>query len=280
MIHVVTCHFNPHGYFRPVENYWRFRAALSPSVTLHTIELSFDGRFAIPDAMHIVGGPRNIMWQKERLLNLLVETLPAEATKIAWVDADVLFGNPQWFTEAEDELEKRPVAQLFETAHFFDQHGRIIRTRKSYVSVIRGETSEISCPGFAWAARREVFPLYDKAVCGGADKLMSDGWRGHYSQAGAKMNKAWCHTWMDHCDKQREIVQERIGQVRGDVIHLWHGSMENRNYMNRWKFLTDYLFDPKVDISLGDSGLWEWSSNKPEMHESIKNYFAERHEDG
>ncbi len=60
--------------------------------------------------------PPDVMWQKERLLNLTIDRVPDRYTKIAWVDADVLFTNPSWIVEASERLDEVPVIQPFSHA--------------------------------------------------------------------------------------------------------------------------------------------------------------------
>jgi hypothetical protein len=38
----------------------------------------------------------NVLWQKERLLNLALQRLPEHCTKVVWLDADTFFTNPNW----------------------------------------------------------------------------------------------------------------------------------------------------------------------------------------
>jgi hypothetical protein len=35
-----------------------------------------------------------------------------------------------------------------------------------------------------------------------------------------------------------------------------------------------------IDIRVGESGVWEWGSEKPEMHQWMVEYFEGRREDG
>src|SRR5690606_20504091 len=89
--HVVTLHSNPCRYKRPEANYWTFREALPASVTLHTIEISYDGEFRIPDAHHVAAGPQHLLWQKEAALRWMIRNIvPAAADVVSWCDADVL----------------------------------------------------------------------------------------------------------------------------------------------------------------------------------------------
>jgi len=73
----VTSYFNPMKSRRRLANYRTFRSRLD--VPLVTVELAFDGQFELTsgDADHLIqlsGG--DIMWQKERLLNIALEAVP------------------------------------------------------------------------------------------------------------------------------------------------------------------------------------------------------------
>ncbi len=73
----VTSYFNPMRSRRRLANYRTFRSRLN--VPLFTVELAFDGQFELTssDADHLIqlsGG--DIMWQKERLLNIALEAVP------------------------------------------------------------------------------------------------------------------------------------------------------------------------------------------------------------
>lgn len=56
---------------------------------------------------------KDILWQKERLLNLALAHLPAVARKVAWLDADLLFEDPSWACETSRRLDTFPVVQPF-----------------------------------------------------------------------------------------------------------------------------------------------------------------------
>ena len=100
MLGLITCVFNPTSSSRINQNYIQFRRKLNHPVT--TVELSFnDQPFFIEDAIQIRGSSHNIMWQKERLLNIALESLPNQVDKVAWLDADIIFENENWFQETE-----------------------------------------------------------------------------------------------------------------------------------------------------------------------------------
>ena len=70
----------------------------------------------------------------------------------------------------------------------------------------------------------------------------------------------------------------KIGYVENQAACLMrHGSRADRNYRGRYRLLEH--FDPNRDIALAGSGAWKWSSNKPELHRSVAEYFFSRRED-
>ena len=93
----ITSYFNPAGYGSRRANYRHFRKHLG--VPLVAVELSFDGNFELTEGdaeilIQLTGG--DVMWQKERLLNLALEALPPECDKVMSIDCDVIFTDPDW----------------------------------------------------------------------------------------------------------------------------------------------------------------------------------------
>jgi hypothetical protein len=258
MLAAITCHFNPIEYDNIVRNYWKFRENLK-GTDLFSIELSFNGKFEIEDAIHVEGKPEHIMWQKERLLNLLIEQLPEKYDKIAWLDGDILFDNDDWAQEAEKALDGFPLVQLYERAEETDSD---LNVTKSVPGIVyAGVESHNAKPGYAWAARREVLPLLDTHIMGGGDTMM------YYAAMGLFTAPFY------------RKIKANIGFVSGDIRHLYHGTYADRQYVERWMILKHNRFNPDIDIAINDAGIWEWSSDKPELHESVAEYFEERKED-
>ncbi|MBM4317211.1 MAG: hypothetical protein FJ116_06995, partial [Deltaproteobacteria bacterium] len=95
MLGIITCVFNPTNSRKIRDNYAQFRKNLNHPIL--TVELAFnDQPFFIEDAIQIRGTNENLMWQKERLLNIALESLPEQIDKIAWLDADIIFKNNSW----------------------------------------------------------------------------------------------------------------------------------------------------------------------------------------
>lgn len=212
-IWVITSYYNPFGYQRRLFNYRLFRKHLG--LPLVTVEWSPDGQFELAqgDAEILVQvRSGDMLWQKERLLNLALQHLPPHCRYVAWVDCDVVFDDPYWPTRATRSLDTAHVIQLFgEAAHTpplsLDTSPDIVTLRE--LVPIHREISWISshvpaaertglpddmgtlpfkrrsglissepqyAPGIAWAARREVLDaagFYDANVLGGGDTAMA-----------------------------------------------------------------------------------------------------------
>ncbi|MBK6739582.1 MAG: hypothetical protein IPG64_17900 [Haliea sp.] len=115
----VTCLFNPLRSRRRAGNFRTFRAHLG--VPLIAVELSFDGRFELREGeaevlVQLTGG--DVMWQKERLLNVGLRHLPPACEQVALIDCDVLFEDDDWAAAAADVLTRHPVAQLFSSVQY------------------------------------------------------------------------------------------------------------------------------------------------------------------
>ena len=290
MLHAVTCLFNPCGYRRLVENHRRFSAALG--VPLTTVELSFDGRFEVPGSLRVFGDPAaHTLWQKERLLNLAIESLPPEVDNIAWIDADLLFLNPDWAAETERVLGDVPVCQLFERVHRTDAAGRLAGSQVGWAKARNeGRTPEKTHqPGFAWAARRDLLTagagpergLYDRDVVGGGDRSMAFAWAGAPQPHGPQKRAAgWWRDYLAWAKPQAARTGGKIGAVPGEIVHLYHGERKDRQYRGRTAHLVDHDYDPAVDLEQGKGGLWRWASDKPAMHRAVRRYFERRNDDG
>jgi hypothetical protein len=261
---IVTCHFNPGGYPRLAENYRIFRDALG-SLPLYTAEASFDGTFISDGPVQLAATAANILWQKERLLNLVVAALPAKYDRVAWLDADVIFRRPDWYEAASQLLDRFPVVQLAESV--------VTNGRDWNMAAAIG--FEQPCKyGYAWAARRELFPLYDAAVIGGGDWLNAAGWRGVRCT-----NLTPSPAWQAHYDRWAAEAKRKaggkIGCLAGEIFHLDHGTHKSRQYNERYNLVRG--LDPDRDLESDDSGLWRWTSGHY-MH-AVRGFF-DRRQDG
>jgi len=238
------------------------------------------------------------MFQKEALLNILIKRLTAKYDAIAWIDGDLIFTNPRWPELTLKALEHFPVVQLFSQAHLQDRTGEIAVSTKSvgwYFSTRDSRWADFKeChPGFAWAARSEVLEktqgLYPYGITGCGDTLMLQGWSGYRSPRvdklfdGLHINRSiqpWMFSAWDVADGEDPV--DNMSFVMGDVVHLWHGELRQRQNAERMEWLRE--LNPDTDLKMREDGVLEWSDfavrNKKRLVEGIASYFQSRDEDG
>ena len=114
MLWAATAYFNPQGYRCRLANYREFRSRLD--VPLLAVELGFNGCFELDhrDADVLVQiDEGDVLWQKERLLNVGLAHLPGDCEAVLSIDCDVLFLSPGWLAGALNLLERYAVVQPY-----------------------------------------------------------------------------------------------------------------------------------------------------------------------
>ena len=251
----ITSHFNPSGYRRRLSNYRSFRRHLP--LPLVTAELSFGAPFELnegdADVLIQIRG-KDVLWQKERLLNLALKVLPRECEKVLWIDADVVFEQADWYKHAEDRLDRYPLLHLFSERVNLSREQVVLpslsadRTAVSAHSkcisigykiaegiVVSNDLRNADAPlvsgstcGLAWGARRSLLEghgLYDRCILGGADRAMLCASLGEFSYASEalQMNQWQRDDYLNWARPFFESVDGRVSYVEGRVFHLWHG---------------------------------------------------------
>jgi hypothetical protein len=303
----ITAYFNPAGYRRRRENFRRFRQRLA--VPLVAVELGFGPDFELgPDDAEILvqirGG--DVMWQKERLLNIALKALPSSCRTVAWLDCDVIFEREDWWRRATEELERTPVVQLFSSlslmprdapAHHLRSEDAEARLQALTVAVRSGraaqeclaETRIGSAHAYsaspAWAIRRDLlttFGFYDACIVGGGDTALVSAFHGCFDHVldRHRMNASRSEHYLNWARPVAEAVAGDIAFIEGEAFHLWHGNIDDRHYASRHMELSGFAFDPWTDIAAEDGSPWQWSSDKHAMHGYVASYFNSRREDG
>lgn len=298
-LYVITTFFNPANFKSLLRNYYIFRENLlkSKNVELLTVELSFNGEFQIVGDNVFRLYSDSVMWQKERLINYGISKLPSDCRFFGWFDCDILFLNQDWAEISIDILKKGAIiTQPFKKVYFAPkneaefspfykcQQGVLwqYKIHKNWLERRKSKELGFSSPGFAWCVNSDEFKrvgLYDRCITGSADTFLVDCLLGSNDIHGysSKTTKS-----MDlDMDLYRDKVKSfglRIDYSPVDVLHLYHGSIPNRNYMSRHEILQKHEYDPKTDIKL-ENDVFEWDSDKVGMHEDIKRYFFDRKED-
>ncbi len=273
-----------------------------------TVELAYRDSFDLPaDAAEILVQLRgtDILWQKERLLNLAVARLPNECDGVAWLDCDVVFERDDWAERASAALERHPLVQPFERvyepgAHAWDGTSRVpadapLGHSLAHLLARGAVTPELlhgnmrmkhrSNSGLAWVARREVLErdgFYDACVMGSGNRAMLCAALGAPADAVRylQMTPVWAEHFREWADRHFREVRADIGCIGGTVIHLWHGDLQHRRYQERHRDFSAFDYSPITDVAADTSGCWRWSSDKRAMHTYVADYFRSRREDG
>ncbi len=305
---VIAAYYNPHGYKTRAAHFARFSDSLRRSdIALLTVECAFfDEPFALPP------GPwtlqfrcTSVLWQKERLLNVAIAKLPPQCTKVAWLDADILFTRPSWAVDTSRLLDTCTVVQVFDKVVRLPKgathvpapphRGKPPEVIESFASVYeRNPTAHLDGhyhlhghTGFGWAARKDLLlrvGLYDTSLSGSGDHLIAHAAVGDHQSKCIDKVLGTQTPERDHfrryCDRFFAHSRGLIKSTPGTVLHLWHGEHEHRRYSDRNRELIDLGFDPKTDLRLGEVGAWEWASPHQKLHAWAHEYFARRKEDG
>jgi hypothetical protein len=300
----ITTYFNPAGYARRLENFRRFRQALT--MPLIAVEFAIDRGFALQkhDAEVLVQvSDGDVMWQKERMLNVALGHLPRECRYVVCLDCDLIFGGDDWSQSARTILERVSMVQPFRMVHHLYPTAKSITPDQAFVhapglaarvadgfsaeeclSWAMNHPHEPVAPGGALAFRREILEAhgwYDACIVGGGDMSIMAAAYGcfEHPMRAMLMNAKQRAHYLAWARPFYESVRGSLGFVEVDVYHLWHGKLADRRYMQRYHGFSEFGFDPGADLRISAEDIWRWNSEKPELHAYLKKYFAQREED-
>lgn len=318
----ITAFFNPAGYKNKIKNYRTFRKkSKKQGLKLLAVELVFGNKkFELnkKDAEILIQlrtSRDNIMWQKERLINIGIENLPKDCDKFVWLDADIIFLNDDWIKETSVLLERYAIVQPFSfsirlsrekaeklnelSVNFFenirasqwlDKEGEKNFSAGYKISqigrcLLQREVCFYGQVGLAWAARKKIFEkdgILDKSALTNLDLFMAHLFYSNKLnwECESFSNKAMRESFLEWKKNINNKINGSVYYTNGGLLHLWHGIMEKRNYGQVIKIINEESFDPKKDIRVSKNGCFEWASNKPELHKKVREYFFSRAEDG
>jgi hypothetical protein len=303
----ITSYFNPLRYRQRLANYRVFRRRLG--VPLLTVELTFGAAPELNAAdadilLQLDGGA--VLWQKERLLNVALNSLPRGCREVAWLDCDILFEQADWPARVSAALAQFPLLQPYRqvrhlapavesvdaTPHNVMFSGPSFAAALAGGHAAAGQLANVTdrrdgtpAPGMAWAARRELLDrhgFYDGCIVGGGDTALACAACGAFDEVMRLhlMNERQRTRYLAWARPFHEAVGGAVGCVDGDLFHLWHGAIDDRKPRQRHAGLAPFDFDPCTDIAVGENGCWQWASDKPQLHRYVHDYFAGRREDG
>ena len=299
---IIACYFNPQGNPYRLIAFNKFYESIK-HLNHRIVECVIgDAKPELPETKYITKvHTANLLWHKESLLNKIVSELPEEYKYVFWLDTDVIFTNNNWLVEGVESLQTNKILQPFEYCIHLDkdlyQPTFNVTVEKAYVGdpktrhpkmwrsfcANHNTSSSLSCDvnydkhghvGFAWGARREVLdemPLYDKALIGGADHIMA------HAAAGQIGHSCITKSFTDDIEAVNDwsvlfynIINGKIGYVKGDLYHIWHGDLGKRQYLKR---IQDFTSKAKTITERDENGLFVTTNGDDEY---VKQYFNHR----
>jgi hypothetical protein len=309
----ITAYYNPFRGALRRQNYRCFRRLLG--IPLLTVEWSQDGQFDLNDddadlMVRVEGG--DLLWQKERLLNLGIEKARKMqgVSCVALLDCDVVFTQPDWHARVVEALEGAFVVQCYDqVAHLpplqLETMGRkdlaATPAQSSIASLAaslaqghgifnpkagvsgewpRGQVPLAGNPGMATALRLDRWPhlrLYEGNIVGGGDLVLlaalNQGLDEMFThRAYSAAHQADIRRWARH-----EIPpRARLGHAANRLLHLWHGALEDRRYAQRQAVLAGHCYDPAIDLDPGREGPLGLIEGSHALRQGVKDYLSSR----
>lgn len=300
---IISCYFNPSQYKSRQHNFDLFyKSILSSGINHLIVECVFgNNNFYINPGENIIQVySKSVLWQKERLLNIAIKSLPPQCKKVVWVDCDILFTNPRWAIEASVMLNTYKVIQPFSDAIWLpENHLSYIGQGILYSSFAKifkdnplaGTDSHFKYhghTGFAWGAQINAlkeYGLYEGCVSGVADHYMAHAFVGDWDSNCVKRyfrdNVDYYNHYKSWSENIYQKIKSKISYVPGTILHLWHGNLNNRQYYEVESKLNTFRYNPSVDLQLhGQNKAIEWSKHNKKLVSLSKQYFFSRNEDG
>jgi len=260
-----------------------------------TVECAFNNeKYDLPESYDVVRlRSQSLLWQKERLINLAVSWLPANCKYVAWLDCDIIFKNLNWARDTVSLLDTLQLVQLFETCNRLPENNSpndrsdvcpsmvSVTHREGYIT---GKFQLHGHTGYGWAARRDLLDrhgLYEYGIAGSGDHYIAHAAYGDLFSPCIRLmmqgHRKMMQHFVDWAGPFSDSVAGRVGVVPGEIIHLWHGSSEDRQYLARHIQKAENGFDPYTDVEASPNGPLEWRPDtrtlKPGLVAMFYDYF-------
>lgn len=299
-LHVVTSRSNPLRWRTPDRIYrdWA-QHILDSGAHLTVVECQYGDRpftCELPGVRHVGVRANSMVWEKERLLNIGIASLPHDWRTVTWIDSDVFFRQPDWARETVEALQLFDVIQPWSDCYDLGPNGEHMQLHRSFCRlwmdgepIMQGPRAHRSPyrfahPGYAWAATRSALEatggLLDMAALGSADHHMALGLIGRAQESyPGNISEGYKRHVLRWQSRAMQAINGNIGALGGAIEHSFHGAKRDRAYESRWDILARNHFDPDEDLKRNIWQAWELAGNKPRLRREIERYFRARNED-
>lgn len=283
---VCMCFFSPVGFKKPKQNFLHIEKILKEaSVPTFTAECVIGNQSPFLENPTLQVRSKSPLFYKEQLYNLLVPRIPEQYTKLIFLDADILFDEPNWVDIISRTLNDYDIVQPFQNAVWLGPHyGSILKKNTSFMYGLLHDRASLNMlsnyhQGFSYAMTRKFFNdlggFFDKCVIGSGDTAFARLFLNIDSIPNFTIIiQAEYTKWLS----DSKIFQKTFTYLPFTVYHLYHGSLENRNYIDRHKLLEKFSKKSWDDIFYKNSnGMYETSIS--EINTAMQQYFLSRKED-
>lgn len=253
---------------------------------LITIEIALDKHnFFIEDSHKILANSSNLLWQKERSFNIILEDLSDKYDKIVWVDTDIIFHNDNWLNELDKALDQHLMVQSFESVFERENSNNKGLNANSWAKCFNDykknniEIPEYYALGLSWGINRSCIHhgFFDQHILGSNDALQIIAILGDCfnNQLFKNCTPGLIQSWINYSKQIPYYPSYDIGYCSGKVEHMYHGQTYHRGYQTREKLLAQHNFDPNKHIELDSNRLYKTRDDN--LLQAIQEYFQSRH---
>jgi hypothetical protein len=324
-LHLAVAYSNPFRWTtrRQLANDAIRHLRMLPNVKLYVGEIAYGDRpFEVTDASN----PTDVqfrgvseLFNKEDLINKIIQRFPATWRYGAWCDADFAFTRHDWALETIHQLQHYDFVQPFSSysdltgktygtghlpmrvtpsfAYNYVQSGYQLpegfanggwRTNKVdigyYYDQGKGRPRGVGATGGAWAFRRSSFDLVggmlDVCILGHGDWFSAFGLVGEEApDMHIDKYSADYRNAIFAWQRNAARIKKNIGYVDCFAVHHFHGSKVRRGYSTRDTILAKHQFTPLGDLRRDYQGIYQLTPDKPDLRDDIRHYFISRSED-
>lgn len=271
-------YFNSTGSKRLLMNYlYTVEKLKLANIPYYTIEMYTD-KPDIADAVHVKTD--FVIFQKERLCYVLEKHIPKKYTKLLFMDSDIIYEDPNWYTEISCNLNKFNIVQGYSNIVYLD-----LTYRERTLSLLSYNMKKVfpkiekTTPGGVWGFQRDWFNkvgFFQYDPVGANDSYSLQGWTGGAYKPDRPIPKYLVTAYNEFT--QKIISLPSICYVPGTIYHLWHGSLKNRQYGKSRIQMFESVDNIKDVMKIGKNDIFEMMDNN--LRKKIRDYFIRKDDDG
>ena len=220
--------------------------------------------FKLPcETIIIKGDVNNKVWSKEIIINKVIDSID-NAEYLMWIDGDLIYDNLSWLDTIDDVVKGNDFVQLFENINYLNENEEITHCYKSIGFKLKNDLKPMSSskiskfenksdfkPGGAWLGRFSILKekkLFEKMYVGGGDVIFLYGVNGvNEGFTLDKVKESNEEIYNEAVDWINSFGRYNIGYLKQTISHLYHGEMNGRNYIGRYKRLSKFS-DTKIEL--------------------------------